>query len=226
VWRAGADRVAGRGRGAGEDIVERVGVSKPTVIDRKNRYAAEGIGGLLDRPKPGRPVVVTRSRWCRRSSSRRQSGSAAAHRHQEFLAFLRRVAKACRRRKLHLVVDTYATHKHLAVKARLARSGDLLLDHHPAAIRRGSFASFKDPIAAISRFIDGWTAAAQVEEHRYATIGRSHRVAVGRASTPFSCGPPGATRAAGRAVPSAFGPARRLREARTRVRSDRSGERI
>ena len=39
-------------------IVERVGVSKPTVIGWKKRYAAEGIGGLGDRPKPGRPVVV------------------------------------------------------------------------------------------------------------------------------------------------------------------------
>ena len=39
-------------------IVERVGVSKPTVIGWKKRYAAEGIDGLTDRPKPGRPVVV------------------------------------------------------------------------------------------------------------------------------------------------------------------------
>src|ERR687894_822251 len=40
------------------DIVERVGVSKPTVIAWKRRYAAEGIGGLVDRPKPGRPAHV------------------------------------------------------------------------------------------------------------------------------------------------------------------------
>jgi transposase len=37
-----------------KDIVERVGVSKPTVIGWKKRYAAEGLGGLEDRPKPGR----------------------------------------------------------------------------------------------------------------------------------------------------------------------------
>jgi transposase len=30
-------------------------VSKPTVIMWKERYAAEGIGGLRDRPKPGKP---------------------------------------------------------------------------------------------------------------------------------------------------------------------------
>ena len=41
-----------------KDIVERVGVSKPTVIGWKKRYATEGIGGLEDRPKPGRHRVV------------------------------------------------------------------------------------------------------------------------------------------------------------------------
>ena len=41
-----------------KDIVERVGVSKPTVIGWKKRYAAEGLGGLEDRPKPGRHRVV------------------------------------------------------------------------------------------------------------------------------------------------------------------------
>jgi transposase len=41
-----------------KDIVERVGVSKPTVIEWKKRYAAEGLGGLEDRPKPGRRPVI------------------------------------------------------------------------------------------------------------------------------------------------------------------------
>jgi len=42
--------------GAGtNEIVRMTGVSKPTVIAWKRRYAAEGIGGLEDRPKPGRP---------------------------------------------------------------------------------------------------------------------------------------------------------------------------
>ena len=40
------------------EIVHRVGVSKPTVIAWKKRYAAEGIAGLDDRAKPGRPVTV------------------------------------------------------------------------------------------------------------------------------------------------------------------------
>ena len=59
VGAAGADRAVGRGRGVGtKEIVARVGVSKPTVIGWKKRYAAEGIAGLEDLPKPGRPGVV------------------------------------------------------------------------------------------------------------------------------------------------------------------------
>jgi transposase len=49
--------LAAGGAGTGE-IVSRTGVSKPTVIAWKKRYAAEGIGGLEDRPKPGRPAQV------------------------------------------------------------------------------------------------------------------------------------------------------------------------
>src|SRR5437764_15462938 len=42
--------------GAGtSEIVRRSGVSKPTVIAWKRRYAAEGLSGLEDRPKPGKP---------------------------------------------------------------------------------------------------------------------------------------------------------------------------
>jgi transposase len=37
------------------EIVRRTGVSKPTVILWKKRYAAEGTGGLEDRPRPGKP---------------------------------------------------------------------------------------------------------------------------------------------------------------------------
>ena len=40
------------------EIVRRTGASKPTVILWKKRYAAEGIGGLEDRPKPGKPRTV------------------------------------------------------------------------------------------------------------------------------------------------------------------------
>jgi transposase len=46
--------LAAEGVGTNE-IVRRTGVSKPTVIAWKRRYMAEGVGGLDDRPKPGRP---------------------------------------------------------------------------------------------------------------------------------------------------------------------------
>jgi transposase len=76
--------------------------------------------------------------------------------------------------KLHLVVDNYATHKHPAVQAWLGRNPRITLHFAPTsgswlnmveiffsiitrqAIRRGSFGSVKELIAAIARFIDGW----------------------------------------------------------------------
>ena len=42
------------------------------------------------------------------------------HRHQEFLAFLKQVARAYPERELHLVMDNYAAHKHKTVRAWLA----------------------------------------------------------------------------------------------------------
>ncbi len=101
------------------------------------------------------------------------------HRHQEFLRFLKQVAKAYPRRKLHLVVDNYATHKHPSVKAWLARNPRITLHFTPTsgswlnmveiffsiitrqAIRRGSFGSVKDLIGAIGQFIDGWNQRCQ-----------------------------------------------------------------
>ena len=96
------------------------------------------------------------------------------HRHQEFLAFLRQVAGAYPRRKLHIVCDNYGTHNHPDVRAWLARHPRITLHFTPTsgswlnlvevffsiitrqAIRRGSFTSVKDLIAAIEDFIDGW----------------------------------------------------------------------
>jgi transposase len=96
------------------------------------------------------------------------------HRHQEFLAFLKRVAKAYPDRELHLVCDNYATHKHPTIKAWLARHPRITLHFTPTsgswlnmveiffgiitrqAIRRGSFASVRDLVNAIGRFIDNW----------------------------------------------------------------------
>jgi transposase len=45
---------------------------------------------------------------------------APRHRRQEFLGFLKQVARAYPRRQLHVVCDNYATHKHPTVRAWLA----------------------------------------------------------------------------------------------------------
>ncbi len=96
------------------------------------------------------------------------------HRHEEFLTFLNQVAKAYPRVKLHIVADNYATHKHPAVKAWLAKNPRITMHFTPTsgswlnmveiffgiitrqAIRRGTFTSVKDLTAAIGTFIDGW----------------------------------------------------------------------
>jgi len=55
------------------------------------------------------------------------------HRHQEFLRFLKQVAKAYPRRRLHIVCDNYATHKHPTVKAWLARNPRITLHFTPTS---------------------------------------------------------------------------------------------
>src|SRR5215213_981862 len=96
------------------------------------------------------------------------------HRHQEFLAFLKQVARAYPRRELHVVVDNLATHKHPAVRAWLDRHRRVQLHFTPTsgswlnlveaffsiitrqALRRGSFPTVADLIGAIERFITAW----------------------------------------------------------------------
>jgi transposase len=100
------------------------------------------------------------------------------HRHQEFLAFLKQVARAHPAgdtgRELHLVMDNYAAHKHPAVKAWLAANPRIHVHFTPThaswmnliecwfslaerqAIHRGSYTSVKDLNAKIRAYIDGW----------------------------------------------------------------------
>ena len=283
------------------EIVRRVGVSKPTVIGWKRRYAAGGIDGLDDRPKSGRPpvidepqiVVATLSspppelgvthwssrllgrhlglshvtvakvwkKWdlqpwrtqtfkfstdpeleaklrdvvglylsppehavvvCVDEKSQIQALDRTApmlplrpgmpakatadyvrhgtttlfaalevttgkvtdrcyqrHTNVEFLDFLKLVAKAYPRRKLHVVCDNYATHKHPNVTAWLARNPRVTLHFTPTsgswlnmveiffgiitrqAIRRGTFTSVKELRTAIETFISGWNERCQ-----------------------------------------------------------------
>ena len=100
------------------------------------------------------------------------------HRHEELLKLLRQIAKAYPRRHLHLVMDNYGTHKHPDVKDWLAKNPRITLHLTPTsaswlnmvevfsiitrqAIRRGSFTSVEDLIAAIEAFINGWNERCQ-----------------------------------------------------------------
>jgi transposase len=96
------------------------------------------------------------------------------HRHQEFLAFLKHVARAYPDRDLHLVMDNYAAHKRPEVKAWLAANPRVHVHFTPTsgswlnlvevwfgiierqAIRRGTFSSIRDLTAKIRAFINGW----------------------------------------------------------------------
>jgi transposase len=96
------------------------------------------------------------------------------HRHTEFLKFLKQVATAYPRRKLHVVCDNYGTHKNPNVRQWLARNPRITLHFTPTsgswlnlvevffgiitrqAIRRGSFPSVGELKAAIRRVIDAW----------------------------------------------------------------------
>jgi transposase len=98
----------------------------------------------------------------------------AAHRHQEFLRFLKLIHRTYPRGQIHLVVDNYTTHKHPAVKDWLTQQLRFRLHFTPTsaswmnqvetwfsiltrkAIRRGSFKSVAVLTAAIRRFIDEW----------------------------------------------------------------------
>jgi transposase len=96
------------------------------------------------------------------------------HRHQEFLAFLKHVARAYPEGELHLVMDNYAAHKHPNVRAWLAGNPRIHVHFTPTsgswlnlvevwfsiierqAIHRGSFPSVHDLMIKIRAFINGW----------------------------------------------------------------------
>jgi hypothetical protein len=55
------------------------------------------------------------------------------HRHDEFLVFLKQVARAWPRRELHVVVDNASTHSHAEVTAWLARHPRITLHFTPTS---------------------------------------------------------------------------------------------
>jgi transposase len=96
------------------------------------------------------------------------------HRHQEFLVFLRHVARAYPDVQLHLIMDNYATHKHPNVKVWLAANPRVHVHFTPTsgswlnlvevwfsiiekqAIHRGTFRSVRELMTKIRTFINGW----------------------------------------------------------------------
>jgi transposase len=97
------------------------------------------------------------------------------HRHQEFLKFLRRLDQEFPTGvSLHLVIDNYGTHKHPEVRAWLKQHPRFVIHFVPTScswlnlierwfrelttkrIRRDSFPSVPDLIAAIKDFLDAW----------------------------------------------------------------------
>jgi transposase/transposase-like protein len=101
------------------------------------------------------------------------------HGKAEFLDFLKHVARAHPRRRLHIVLDNYHTHKHDDINRWLAKHPRITLHFTPTsgswlnlvevffaiitrqAIRRGSFDSVKQLVAAIRAFIDGYNERCQ-----------------------------------------------------------------
>lgn len=67
--RARVVLLAADGIGTSE-IVRRVGLSKPAVIGWKRRFMAEGVAGLDDRPKSGRPPRILEGRVFHRPARR------------------------------------------------------------------------------------------------------------------------------------------------------------
>ena len=99
-------------------------------------------------------------------------------RHQEFLAFLNQLVKACPRRRFHVVLDNSATHstpdvnRWLRPQARplplhpdqrlVAEPGrDLVPILTKQQVRRGAFHDVPELIAAIEHYIDGYNDGAQ-----------------------------------------------------------------
>ena len=97
------------------------------------------------------------------------------HRHQEFLKFMRHIDREFPgETNLHLVMDNYGTHGHANVKAWLLKHPRFVIHYVPTScswlnlierwfaeltnkrIRRDSFLSVSDLIAAIQEFVTAW----------------------------------------------------------------------
>src|SRR2546426_4577139 len=102
------------------------------------------------------------------------------HRHQEYLGFLREIEKNVPKNlEVHIIVDNYATHKHLRVKRWFATRPRFHVHFTPTyaswlnqvemwfnritqqAIRRGTFSSVKDLVEKIDHYVQNSNRRAQ-----------------------------------------------------------------
>ncbi len=153
-------------------------------VDEKNQIQA------LERTQPFLPLKRGLAEWQSHDYRRHGTTTLSAalevatgrvadecydrHRGEEFLAFLKKVARAYPRIELPVMCDNYSAHKHKDVKAWLAENPRITLHFTPThsswmnlvevffaiitrrAIRRGSFRSVREVVDAIRRFIDAW----------------------------------------------------------------------
>lgn len=152
-------------------------------VDEKSQIQA------LDRTQPGLPMKPGRAGTMTHDYKRNGTTTLFAaldvlegkvigqcmqqHRHQEFIRFLNKInATVSARRKVHLILDNYATHKHPKVKAWLARHKRFTFHFTPTScswlnavegyfaklskrrLKRGVFRSIIELQNAIRRFIE------------------------------------------------------------------------
>ncbi len=143
----------------------------------------------LDRTQPSLPMVKGRAATMTHDYKRNGTTTLFAaldaltgkvigqclprHRHEEFLKFLRKIERETPKGlQVHLICDNYATHKHPAVKAWLAKHPRFHMHFTPTssswlnlverwfreltdkALRRGVFHSVPDLIAKIEEYLD------------------------------------------------------------------------
>ena len=149
---------------------------RPSIISLANDPADMVQGALRHRPQvnPRRNGTTTLFAALEVATGAVTDRCYERHGKAEFLDFLKRVAKTYPRRELHVVLDNYHTHKHDEINRWLAQHPRITLHFTPTsgswinlvevffgiitrqAIRRGSYASVPQLVAAIRAFIEGW----------------------------------------------------------------------
>ena len=151
-------------------------------VDEKSQIQA------LDRTQPGLPIKPGRAGTMTHDYKRHGTTTLFAalnvldgtvigrnmqrHRHQEFIRFLNDIeAQVPKRKKIHAIIDNYATHKHPKVRRWLVRHPRWMFHFTPTSaswlnavegffaklsrrrLKRGVFRSVADLQAAINRFV-------------------------------------------------------------------------